>query len=299
MRRRPPAPGPSRSIPAFFLYGEPLHAPDAEAIHVETIAARSQPRDWTIQPHRHHGLRQVVVVRSGGVVASIDGVEAQVRAPALLVLPPGCVHAFRFDSGTTGIVVSWGGALPAGTPVEEAALSTLFNQGAVHALDRRELHATDALRVGELLLQEFSRAAAGRDLALRGLLAALLANLQRLVHEPESPGTDPARRNRQLVARFRALVDQHFREHRPLSGYASALGCSVLRLRRACRAVAGQPPLELVQQRLVVEAARQLRYTTAPVSEIGYALGFDDPAYFTRFFTRLMGAAPRAFRERG
>lgn len=298
-RRRQPNARKPQPIPAFFLYDEPLRTPDAETIHAETIAARSQPRDWTIQPHRHHGLRQVVLLHSGGVTASIDGVESQVRAPALLVLPPGCVHAFRFEAGTAGIVVSWGGALPAGTPTEEAALATLFDRGAVHALERKELRATDTLRVGELLLKEFARAAAGRDLALRGLLATFLANLQRLVREPDPQPADPAQRNRELVARFRALADQYFREHRPLSAYASALGCSVVRLRRACLAVAGQPPLELVQQRLVVEAARQLRYTTTAVSEIAYALGFDDPAYFTRFFTRLMGAPPRKFRQRG
>jgi AraC family transcriptional activator of pobA len=33
------------------------------------------------------------------------------------------------------------------------------------------------------------------------------------------------------------------------------------------------------------------------VSEIAYALGFDDPAYFTRFFSQRTGISPRAFRS--
>ena len=48
-----------------------------------------------------------------------------------------------------------------------------------------------------------------------------------------------------------------------------------------------------------MEAKRQLHYTSSPVSEIAYALGFEDPAYFTRFFSRLTGESPRAFRGRG
>ena len=298
-RHRPTAARRTESIPAYFLYGEPPQAPDANTIHVETIAARSQPRDWTIQPHRHHALRQLVLLRTGGVVASIDGKESRVRAPALLVLPPDCVHAFRFDADTGGIVVSWGGALPAGLPVDASALSSLFDRGAAHALDRAELRATDTLRLGDLLLNEFSRAAPGRELALRGLLGALLANLQRLVRETGAQRTDPAHRSSELVWRFRALVDQRHRDHRRLADYAAALGCSVARLRRACLEVTGQPPLALVQQRLAVEAARQLRYTASAVSEIAYALGFEDPAYFTRFFTRLMGMSPRSFRDSG
>jgi AraC family transcriptional activator of pobA len=49
----------------------------------------------------------------------------------------------------------------------------------------------------------------------------------------------------------------------------------------------------------MLEAKRQLHYTSNPISEIAFALGFDDPAYFTRFFTRQAGCSPRAFRSRG
>lgn len=51
--------------------------------------------------------------------------------------------------------------------------------------------------------------------------------------------------------------------------------------------------------RVLFEAKRQLRYTSKAVSEIAYALGFDDPAYFTRFFSRRAGMSPRAYRARG
>jgi hypothetical protein len=66
-------------IPAFFLYGEPLRTPDAQAVHIETIAARSEPRGWAIQPHRHHALRQLLLVHRGSVEASIDGVEQRLQ----------------------------------------------------------------------------------------------------------------------------------------------------------------------------------------------------------------------------
>jgi AraC family transcriptional activator of pobA len=54
--------------------------------------------------------------------------------------------------------------------------------------------------------------------------------------------------------------------------------------------------MQLVHARILLEAKRQLRYTDVSVSEIGYALGFDDPAYFTRFFSQRTGTSPRAFR---
>jgi AraC family transcriptional activator of pobA len=55
--------------------------------------------------------------------------------------------------------------------------------------------------------------------------------------------------------------------------------------------------MQIVHARLLLEAKRQLLYTSEPVSEIAYALGFDDPAYFTRFFSQRTGVSPRVFRS--
>jgi hypothetical protein len=55
------------TIPAFFLYGEPMQTPDERLVHVETIAARSSINDWNIRPHRHRDLHQVLLTHRGRV----------------------------------------------------------------------------------------------------------------------------------------------------------------------------------------------------------------------------------------
>jgi AraC family transcriptional activator of pobA len=54
----------------------------------------------------------------------------------------------------------------------------------------------------------------------------------------------------------------------------------------------------MLHLRLLVEAERQLRYTTMSIAQIAYHLGFEDPAYFSRFFARHAQLAPRLFRSR-
>ena len=54
--------------------------------------------------------------------------------------------------------------------------------------------------------------------------------------------------------------------------------------------------MELVHQRLLIEAERQLRYTAMSIAKIAYYLGFEDPAYFTRFFSARVRVSPRTFR---
>ena len=54
--------------------------------------------------------------------------------------------------------------------------------------------------------------------------------------------------------------------------------------------------LGVIHDRVIAEAARDLAFTTLKVKEIGQSLGFDDPAYFSRFFTKSAGLSPRTYR---
>ena len=53
----------------------------------------------------------------------------------------------------------------------------------------------------------------------------------------------------------------------------------------------------MIHQRLLLEAKRQLVYTTQTIQQVSDDLGFSEPAYFSRFFKRFAGVSPRAFRE--
>ena len=294
---REPASDPPIAVPAFFLYGEPLRPPDERLGHIETIAARSRLHDWVIRAHRHRDLHQVLLIERGWVEARLDGRAAALRAPAALVVPPGVVHTFRFQPETVGTVISFASALTGDLSGAGSTIPEFLERTVSVALPREALDKTDLARLSEMLLREFGRSAPGRRLALSGLLGALLANLQRLLPEPSPPGTSIPAPDRDLVARFREQVERHFRTHTGIGEYAALLQTSETRLLRACLAVTGQSPLELVHLRLLIEAERQLRYTSMSVTQVAYYLGFEDPAYFSRFFARRMGLSPRAFRR--
>ncbi len=124
------------------------------------------------------------------------------------------------------------------------------------------------------------------------LLLALIARL-RAAHGFAARSQSP---DAGLVRRFRHLVELHFRRHMPMADYAKALGISEDRLHAIASRMAGVPPKEIVQRRLLLEAKRHLLYTNMTAKEIAYELGFHDPAYFSRFFARRAGLAPTAYR---
>jgi AraC family transcriptional activator of pobA len=283
-------------IPSFFLYGESPRDADEPMLHVEPIEFRSAPHHWKIGAHVHRTLHQVVFVLRGQGVSHAESSMTPYDSPALMIVPAGTVHGFDFEPGTEGFVMSIADHFVAEISHRDASIAALFEQSATLQLPPDALRTTDLVPGFKMLLREFSSALPGHSLALEGLLKVVLAGVLRLARPSAQMRDTIASRQRRIVRRFRELIENVYREGWSLADYAAELNVSPSCLRSACVSVTEQSPMQIVHARILLEAKRQLRYTSAPVSEIGYALGFEDPAYFTRFFSQRTGAAPRAFR---
>src|ERR1700690_3595465 len=147
------------AIPAFFLYGEPLQPPGERLVHIETIAARSKLNDWIIRPHRPRDLHQVLLTLKGNVEARLDATTASLAPPALVVVPPGCVHSFEFEHGTVGIVLSFAPGLAAEFAAASSGLAEFLGRPQARTLLRASMRETDLKALAEMLLREFTRAA--------------------------------------------------------------------------------------------------------------------------------------------
>jgi AraC family transcriptional activator of pobA len=93
-----------------------------------------------------------------------------------------------------------------------------------------------------------------------------------------------------------ALLEAHYLEHWKVADYARALAVTPTHLSRVLRVATGGPASRLIDGRVMREARRNLAYTNLNISTIAYMLGFADPAYFSRVFTRALGVSPRGFR---
>lgn len=156
---------------------------------------------------------------------------------------------------------------------------------------------SDAIVDGVSQLEtDYLRIARGEDIpvaVLRHQLAALLLRLTRL--EPEG-GPGVVASDNELLARFRAAIDERYALTRQVEDYARLLGCSVRTLTRASLAATGRTAKQLVDDRVALEAKRLLAESDLPAAEIGARLGFSEATNFGRFFTRTVGTSPLAFR---
>ncbi|WP_295633516.1 helix-turn-helix domain-containing protein [Novosphingobium sp.] len=271
-------------IPSFALYGEDRAASPRIFAHIETIAARSSLHDWEIAPHRHADFVQILLVESGQADIALDGTQQACWAPFAVIAPPHAVHGFRFAPDTEGYVLTLSSDFVTRAQGPDDPLQRLFGQGGIAEFQTaaaRTLLLLAREMLGQLVLRPDDT---GLHLALAEAIARLLAALA-------EPGTAPSADPR--IARFRALVERHFREHRGLDFYAAQLGTTRRTLARLTAARLGASPKQVIDQRLAAEARRLLHYTNAGAAQVAAELGFDDPSWFSRFYLRTTGRRPR------
>ncbi|ARQ03193.1 helix-turn-helix domain-containing protein [Pseudorhodoplanes sinuspersici] len=282
-------PGTAKSvIQSYNLFGETGDLPDV--IHCETIAARSVLHDWELEPHRHARLHQVLLVARGGGQLTIEGRRHRLRPMHLVNVPAGQVHGFSFRPGTQGFVVTFVAEMLDHILVPPEGLARVLAEAAV-------LRGTPEMRrVVTNIFAEYGARHYARAHILRALSATLLGLVAREIAAEHGPNARAS--GADLVQRFEALLDAHFIEHWPVARYAKALKVTPTHLTRVVRETHGCPATHMIRDRMVREARRHLVYTNLSISQIAYALRFDDPAYFSRTFTQATGQSPRDFRHR-
>jgi AraC family transcriptional activator of pobA len=286
------------SIPKYFLYGEPVRDVEERFLHVEALTLRTPLVGWHIEPHSHRDLHHLLLITRGGGVLLVESERWNFSAPALLCVPLDCVHGFDFQPDTEGWIVTVSGGLLGLLTRDYPELASVFAAPCARHLEE-ESHEELRLRQWfEMLAAEFSHRRLNRQAAVDVCTVGILVTVQRLI--ADNPDNRPIERGRDaaLVARFRALVEMRYSSQTGISDYARRLRVSRERLRLACARVTGSSPLALLTARRLLEAKRKLIYTNTGVAQIATDCGFDDPAYFSRFFTRHMDASPSQFRSR-
>lgn len=282
-------------IPRYSLYGEPNRALDPGFIHVETIASRSALHDWTIRSHAHHDLHQILLIAAGDGDMQAESEAWRFDGASLLIAPAGLVHGFRFAAGTRGHIVSFAEVLARPIIRAEPIIGGLLAAARAQRIGRAAAGIDRALR---RLAAELARADPLAPLACGALLRLVLVAAARAAGAAGATTSAAPGRELALVARFRAQIEERLGDGWSVAQHALALGVSVSRLRAACALAAGRAPIRIIQDRVLIEARRQLAHGSAPVSAIAYLLGFSDPAYFSRWFARVEGAPPGDYRRR-
>jgi AraC family transcriptional activator of pobA len=276
-------------------FSEVRHEQPDDCIHYEPVSTRFREMNWTIPAHCHEGLHQFQLLSAGRLEGSIDGQMFEATAPTLLMLAAGSTHGFTYSHDAVGHQIT----VPTVTLRRLLDGSALAEEGfgsSFILLGLSEATAAQCVGLFEHMGREFHARRAGRVHSLLALTTLLAVCVGRERGEQFDQGGRRGPRDA-LMQRFLLLVDGHYREQWPLADYAQALGVTPDHLSRTCRMVSGDSALQMLHERVLLEARRLLAYTPMPVTEIAGQLGYADTPYFSRFFRRGTGHTPSEYRQ--
>lgn len=216
-----------------------------------------------------HAYWELVAVLDGS--GELTGPARQaVRRPDVLLIPPGTVHGERAGDRFDTVWVAVGG-------------SRLRDRGTGVLTVRDE----DLCRLAEELWMQATVRTDRSGGELDGLALTMLGRFLRLSGNGQ---------HGDLVDQAVRWLHQHLDRSVKIDDLARHLHISPAHLHRLFKLRTRSSPKAFLNTLRIERAAHLLRHTSMPVVRIAALVGFDDPLYFSRVFTRTAGVAPSRFR---
>lgn len=146
----------------------------------------------------------------------------------------------------------------------------------------------------ESLIEEFQQKETAQYDMLQSYLKQFIISAVRIQKENNVLKEDTETR---LFKDFSLLVEQNFKTLHAVTDYANRLGVSPKSISKHFQKLGTKTPSDFIKNRIILEAKRMLIYTDKSVKEIAFYLGFNDPAYFTRFFKKAILKSPLQFKK--
>lgn len=254
---------------------------EKEAIIVRSIDHKNQ-YDFT-RLHRHSYF-EVMFFEQGGGKNLIDFVEYEVKSNACYIIYPSQIHLLRRSEDSHGFLIQF----QQGT-IESRLMQRLLQEKAWSG-SSAILFEDDEIAMGQMRqlihsLESLSRWNAryvreSQQQLLQAILFALFSNVSEKLDQTT---LDKA------FYQFLQLVDMHFREAQTVRFYLDQMNISEKKLAALAQKFRGITPLQIIHQRILLEAKRLLVEGILAHKEIAYDLGFDSPSSFSAFIKKKTG----------
>lgn len=100
-----------------------------------------------------------------------------------------------------------------------------------------------------------------------------------------------------ILQSLKDAIELNFKTKHSAGNYAELLNISPKALAKLSKNYFNKTLTDLISERIIIEAKRELYLTNKTVKEIAYELGYDDEHYFSRFFKTNADVSPQIYRE--
>ena len=236
---------------------------------------------------------EIVWLQNEFPLHAVKDMDTPERGDWIYLIPPYRVHQLN-KAGKNGIILSFKRDFLDEEDKEfYLDIFKIFNiQGEFSCLPLTGENAKELGKVYPLLEEEYLEQH-NSFLILKAMLKVFLLKLIR-IKEHVFTTQDV---NQKRVYEFMMLLEENYQGERTADFYASELGISSKRLNQILKEKLDKTGMQLIHDRIILEAKRKIIHSENTLKEIAYELGFTDRPYFSRFFKKQTGSSPEDFQK--
>lgn len=248
-------------------------------------------------PHRHNYYEIFHFIKGGGE-HMLDFSHREIKDHSLHFVAPGQVHMLKRDKQAKGYVLLFSSAFfhlhaSKNNPLTDYPA---FNKTSVPVLSSVKELSNELVNISSEMEIEYNKKHQFRDQILFSYLSIFLLKCRPyFTVSNEYKSADSA--SQYLVRKFLHLIDEHFLTLHKVNAYADKLSITPNHLNDISKKTTGKTALELIQERITLEAKRFLLHSDFNSKQIAFELNFNDPSYFSRFFKQQTNMSPESYRK--
>lgn len=280
-------------------YKTVCHSPSGNGFHIDHLPELLLTSDIDDSAPHVHSFYEILWFQSGEGVHTVDFQEYPVRPGTIFFLSPGQVHHFDQNKDYTGVAIK----MCTDFMKDEDGPNNLFLKYNTFfsSIPYYNIEASTSSLLAELVKEMEVEAACegafGNIEVLKSLLRIFLVKIQRHSVQDNQLVLDDLKPQHRLFIQFRRMVEQEYTHLHTVQEYADRLNVAVRTLNKSVNECSQMSPLAFINDRIMLEAKRLVRYSNMMIKEIAFDLGFEDPSYFVKLFKRSTGYLPSDFRE--
>jgi AraC family transcriptional regulator, transcriptional activator of pobA len=256
--------------------------------------------EHNLMPHLHD-FYSIFWIESGEAIHATEFVEYSLKADTILFVPPGLKHRMYIDKSVGGTYMLFNEDFIQYNRKNYVPLKEyrLFNNPDFKSLITVVPEKREKLKsITEFILDEVgNKDDYSQDIVLNLLHLFLLESRRIFDIQNQAPKEEPDSTPDATIIKFKQLIDENYMTQKSVTPYAEMLNINPSCLNELTKRTTGITAGELIRNRVIDETKKLLYSSSKSGKEIAFELGFDDPAYFSRFFRKYTGSTLKEFRE--
>lgn len=276
-------------------------APDGSGLNVEHISDFLPDTSFDdCAPHLHY-FYEILWFQEGAGKHTMDFMEYDIQPNTIFFISPGQVHHFDHTQGYKGVSIK----MCTDFMKDEADTNnTLLKYSVFHTFDTAPFYRVnnEVAHTLQHLVQQMEEEMKyqncfGNTDILKSLIRIFLIQVLRHGEQNSELPMSNLKPAHILFIKFRKLVEQEYKHMHTVQEYADRLNVAQRTLHKCVNECSHTSPLSFINERIMLEAKRLVKYSNLMIKEIAFDLGFDDPSYFIKLFKKKTGYLPSDFRE--